>query len=619
MTINTVKRLFKRDANSSYLEAVKKLEYPGLFRMKQVLAFPVKANLLKVREYDRVNEINLDILEIYAHLNLINPTETAQQPLILCQNQSEEYQIYFTHGKSSGISLRIAAINSEPASAASRTTANILKEYRDISELKAEIAELVNSVYHYILATLDQSFNGNIFLDEQLDFDEVLINYFKQNPARLDLERIRCQGPKFEEVFHTATKMSLLTFLARINGDNQIVFNEQSFYEDNKSFFPDLKEVHKDNSSIRLVQKMRFEQSLAERDDDTLNQGTNLATIDVTTEIRGQKTYVSSEEYFRYHKFPQTFDFYGINHNKLIMTIGIHGRELAKPKIINYIIDTIGSYRNHTDENAVTDAVNLLTKIQAEYNFDSKKPVIFLDFKPLKRLCWPDHDAEILDNHIQVMSNAIKIINSTGNSQAAEELSPKFSYYAIWGNSHFLPSVGQVPQQNRFFKRVIDEIIRSYNQEEHNELKLVYDRLITLTQDIENFRKRGSFRLIFSLTRILAARNSNVIILGGCAQAKDRIRALSYASEIIIQSYHIFGDLDFIDDNGRLKKKIIDENESYRKFLEAHINNVVGYNFFSYTGIGRLNNKNLDILAGIFKGTGLFSLFNQTPLIKTPA
>lgn len=240
---------------------------------------------------------------------------------------------------------------------------------------------------------------------------------------------------------------------------------------------------------------------------------------------------------------------------------------------------------------------NLLQDSQGK----QKPPFFLIDFKPLKRLPKFDtlkkikpfkqlaHDREIYETHTSVMQKACEDINN--DNLYKKEL----NYVPFWINSHSIkiPLVDS-PEDYRF--GLVIEFLRSKHKEMNDIEQKLLRTLSILVADTnsQNSKDRNKGILIQSITYILTAKfPQNFRIIGGCMPAKDRMMAVFNITLITIQLYHIKGNLDFIDKNGRIIHDKLNEDDI--NFLKAHVTNRLGYNILSYMAIGKFNNLTLRI------------------------
>ena len=467
------------------------------------------------------------------------------------------------------------------------------------------------------------------------------LNYSVQqeNLRKANVNLIRIQNlPKSESVAFNAkflhlTGINFLEFLALIYTSphsSLVDFSKQSVTPDTVDTFVNTQLVM-DNSGKSLTQKFNYQ--------DPENY------VTVTTTVMGTKTFASNAlniapDVFttgQNHAPNSSYNVSGINYN-LRETVVLHKKFAAQnietkmfsassyQTISCYQMYTTGSYKTPRSIGSVVNAEQLLqplitdAKILQQNLLQTKSrsialpcnPIFILDFRVLNRI--PEAEGAISD--ISVFDNHAATMN-----QAATNLGVR--YLPIWGNS--LDKKGQTPPPSNmdFVSEAIpwlQEQITAYNNAHLLPLLHELESLIInpdQTANLDIYQSRSHFIKIFTLTRILIANfPENFILIGGCMSAKDRVQSLVYASEILIHLYHIKGNLDFIDKEGRLDRSKLDYNDII--FLKMYINNLIGQTFLSEMGIGHLNNKRLVVLAEIFKNVPeLNAAFSQVALIKT--
>lgn len=295
--------------------------------------------------------------------------------------------------------------------------------------------------------------------------------------------------------------------------------------------------------------------------------------------------------------------FIGINVNQQDSKMIIdneEGQSIEK----NYRLFTVGSYQIN-DDKSIENATILLK------NMTTKKTKFLIDIKPLKLFrTHKDNNPKIFATHTKVMKKAMDRLRNSSTDTT--------KYIGICGTSFGLKQIGKVPESNYELKYLL-KFFKEKIQIEDEDYK-IFEKLEALVKDLDNFKYRGKLILIFTLIRILSIKfPDEITIMGGCMSAKDRMGSLTHASNLLIQLYYINGNnLDFISDNGKIIEDKLDDNQL--NFIKCHIKNIAGLNILSEMGIGKFNNKNIDLFACVFEKDGLLrkSVYTKN-FVKTGA
>jgi hypothetical protein len=446
---------------------------------------------------------------------------------------------------------------------------------------------------------------------KQTEFKAYLINKYSKNFYKATLSNTITK--KFEKIFKATTGISYAQFKIEIYGSltNKINNNDEL---NNVSL----------SKQTGITEKYTNNEKVMNNAGLVLTQNFTSNTVTVTNTIRGNNTFSSNAQ--QLNKFNDKLfkndtnesPKLGINYNNHVTEVVV-----AQDKY-TYEVATFGSYQIKGDSTkAIQNAKALLDDIinkkeQIPQNEESintvalapqneEDQVIILDFKPLKRIYKNDHDTKVFNKHKEIMS------------AAAENL--KIRYIPIWLNS-FSTSGATSPNEG-YFNDIITRLrmkLDGMGEAKKPELTNLLNKLEELVTQPNNFKNRGTCRLIFALTRILVGQipDNNIKITGGCMSAKDRMQALIYSSLVIINLYHKHNNLDFIDDKGRLLPHKLGDSD--KQLLKTHINNTIGQNFLSYTGIRIFNNKNLELFINLFKkNKALYRMFKDRALRRTDA
>lgn len=273
-----------------------------------------------------------------------------------------------------------------------------------------------------------------------------------------------------------------------------------------------------------------------------------------------------------------------------------------------YPVHSFGAYQKANlfhEKSSKDDAKKLLTnRIFPGTTTVANNSPILIEFRVLKQLFYPFcTDSQIFDNHCDTMRNAT-------NTESID-------YCPIWINSYKV--AGKTIEQPNPLVSFLN--LCKKNKESFNELeKMAYAKLKELLNHHDCYASRSMGIYLFSLVRILAKHfPDDVAIACGCKSAKDRTASLIAASNLIIMLAEQKQSFDFIDGDGYIKQEFLNDNSATDNLIKVYINDPLNRLVYSYTGIGRLNNKNLDLFHEIFQKTRLSDLISQQPLVSTSA
>lgn len=299
----------------------------------------------------------------------------------------------------------------------------------------------------------------------------------------------------------------------------------------------------------------------------------------------------------------------GINYNQTDLTIKHISGAIATVGS-SYRLYSFGAYQEETlcGKKSVTDATCLLNQriFPVSERGDSTKAKILIEFRVLKQLVYPYcEDSQIFDTHCSVMQSAINNLDDN-----------RITYCPFWINSFAF--AGKTISEQNSLAYLLDLCTAPNNNLTPLGLaaRTQLQRLLNL-EGCYTDRSKGIY--IFSLVRILASQFPQVKVACGCKSAKDRTASLIAASNLIIMLATEMIGFDFLDEAGYIRQSFLNANKELRNFIITYINDPLNRLVYSYTGIGRLNNKNLDLFCEIFKNTDLYNLIGKNTLVSTSA
>lgn len=498
-------------------------------------------------------------------------------------------KIYIVSGQNNGFNYKINQINN----------VNMEEHLRNYNHAALSL--------RLSLGAIDQS-KRTEFFKKYFDFDdnnissiEGLLSHLRANPALIGEIKIK----QIQENKNLITQFELLFNDANsIKNGNFVSFTNfiAKLYDENNLKFPLNQSLSTttDHYTCNSSLSKSFTTSRGEQTSLTRKYGNN--QVSITPKCSYSSTIFEEDSISDIADDP-----IGINYNQTQLSTNGNC----------YPVHSFGAYQKDNlphEKSSEDDAKKLLTNrifpgasssnTTVANNSPPQKRKILIEFRVLKQLFYPFcADSQIFDKHCDTMRKAT-------NTESID-------YYPIWINSYKVAGK-TIEQQNP-----LASFLELCNKKEalFNELeKAAYAKLKELLSRHDCYASRSMGIYLFSLVRILAKHfPDDVAIACGCKSAKDRTASLIAASNLIIMLAEQNQNFDFIDGDGYLKQGFLNEKSTTDILIKVYINDPLNRLVYSYTGIGRLNNKNLDLFHEIFKKTRLSDLISQQPLVSTSA
>lgn len=457
-----------------------------------------------------------------------------------------------------------------------------------------------------LFGTIDQK-NRADFLKKYFDLSdtnissiEELLKYLQTNPdliGKIKVKQIQENKnliTQFELLFNTAESIengsfvSFTNFISRIYGEANVKFSL------NQSLSTTTDRYVSNSSLSKVITTNGSKTSL------TRKYGNN--QVNITPKCSYSSTIFEEDSNSDIPGDP-----IGINYNQTQLSVNSN----------HYPVHSFGAYQKANlshGKNSEDDIKKLLTNrifpdaspnnATVASNSPPQKRKILIEFRVLKQLFYPFcTDSQIFDKHCDTMRKAT-------NAESID-------YCPIWINSYKVAGKTiEQPTPLASFLYLCKENDISFNPLE----KAAYAKLEELLNRHDCYASQSMGIYLFSLVRILAKHfPDDVAIACGCKSAKDRTASLIAASNLIIMIAEQNQNFDFIDSEGYLKQGFLNDKSATDNLIKVYINDPLNRLVYSYTGIGRLNNKNLDLFHEIFKKTRLSDLISQQPLVSTSA